>query len=100
MSQTSSLSPQGIWRFYFPYVRKIVRDEGVSIVFCKAINWKRCFNICNEVTVLRDGKNACTSESIKNLDRKKLVKLMIGREEQIVKSDRKNDDNKDTDPGF
>ena len=49
------------------------------------------FNICDEVTVLRDGKNACTSENIKNLDRKKLVKLMIGREEQIVKSKRKND---------
>ena len=91
---TSSLSPQESENL-FSILRKIVRDEGVSIVFVSH-KLEEVFNICNEVTVLRDGKNACTSESIKNLDRKKLVKLMIGREEQIVKSDRKNDDNKDT----
>ena len=91
---TSSLSPQESENL-FSLLRKIVRDEGVSIVFVSH-KLEEVFNICNEVTVLRDGKNACTSESIKNLDRKKLVKLMIGREEQIVKSDRKNDDNKDT----
>ena len=91
---TSSLSPQESENL-FSILRKIVRDEGVSIVFVSH-KLEEVFNICNEVTVLRDGKNACTSESIKNLDRKKLVKLMIGREEQIVKSKRKNDDNKDT----
>ena len=91
---TSSLSPQESENL-FSLLRKIVRDEGVSIVFVSHKLEEGC-NICDEVTVLRDGKNACTSESIKNLDRKKLVKLMIGREEQIVKSDRKSDDNKDT----
>jgi len=35
---------------------------------------------------LRDGKNACESEQITNLNRQKLVKLMIGRDEQIIKS--------------
>jgi ribose transport system ATP-binding protein len=72
-----------------------VRDEGVSIVFVSH-KLEEVFNICDEVTVLRDGKNACTSESIQNLDRKKLVKLMIGREEQIFKSKRKKDGDKDT----
>ena len=91
---TSSLSPQESENL-FSLLRKIVRDEGVSIVFVSH-KLEEVFNICDEVTVLRDGKNACTSESINNLDRKKLVKLMIGREEQIVKSDRKSDDNKDT----
>ena len=35
---------------------------------------------------MRDGKNACESEQITNLNRQKLVKLMIGRDEQIIKS--------------
>ena len=84
---TSSLSPQESENL-FSLLKKIVRDEGVSIVFVSH-KLEEVFNICDEVTVLRDGKNACTSESIQNLDRKKLVKLMIGREEQIFKSKRK-----------
>ena len=86
---TSSLSPQESDNLFL-LLKKIVRDEGVSIVFVSH-KLEEVFNICDEVTVLRDGKNACTSESIKNLDRKKLVKLMIGREEQSVKSKRKTD---------
>ena len=91
---TSSLSPQESENL-FSLLKKIVRDEGVSIVFVSH-KLEEVFNICDEVTVLRDGKNACTSESIQNLDRKKLVKLMIGREEQIFKSKRKKDGDKDT----
>tara|TARA_B100000780_G_scaffold222275_1_gene161362 strand:- start:350 stop:1858 length:1509 start_codon:yes stop_codon:yes gene_type:complete len=89
---TSSLSPQESENL-FSLLKKIVRDEGVSIVFVSH-KLEEVFNICDEVTVLRDGKNACTSESIQNLDRKKLVKLMIGREEQIFKSKRKKDGDK------
>ena len=91
---TSSLSPQESENL-FSLLKKIVREEGVSIVFVSH-KLEEVFNICDEVTVLRDGKNACTSESIKNLDRKKLVKLMIGRDEQIVKSKRKSNNTKET----
>ena len=91
---TSSLSPQESENL-FSLLKKIVREEGVSIVFVSH-KLEEVFNICDEVTVLRDGKNACTSEHIKNLDRKKLVKLMIGREEQIVKSKRKSNNTKET----
>ena len=91
---TSSLSPKEAENL-FSLLRKIVRDEGVSIVFVSH-KLEEVFNICDEVTVLRDGQNACTSENIKNLDRKKLVRLMIGRDEQIVKSTRKTDKIKDT----
>ena len=91
---TSSLSPKEAENL-FSLLRKIVRDEGVSIVFVSH-KLEEVFNICDEVTVLRDGQNACTSENIKNLDRKKLVRLMIGRDEQIVKSTRKIDKIKDT----
>lgn len=91
---TSSLSPKEAENL-FSLLRKIVRDEGVSIVFVSH-KLEEVFNICDEVTVLRDGQNACTSEKIKNLDRKKLVRLMIGRDEQIVKSTRKTNKIKDT----
>lgn len=91
---TSSLSPKEAENL-FSLLRKIVRDEGVSIVFVSH-KLEEVFNICDEVTVLRDGQNACTSENIKNLDRKKLVRLMIGRDEQIVKSTRKTNKIKDT----
>ena len=91
---TSSLSPKEAENLFL-LLRKIVRDEGVSIVFVSH-KLEEVFNICDEVTVLRDGQNACTSENIKNLDRKKLVRLMIGRDEQIVKSTRKTDKIKDT----
>jgi len=91
---TSSLSPKEAENLFL-LLRKIVRDEGVSIVFVSH-KLEEVFNICDDVTVLRDGQNACTSENIKNLDRKKLVRLMIGRDEQIVKSTRKTDKIKDT----
>ena len=91
---TSSLSPKEAENL-FSLLRKIVRDEGVSIVFVSH-KLEEVFNICDDVTVLRDGQNACTSENIKDLDRKKLVRLMIGRDEQIVKSTRKTDKIKDT----
>lgn len=91
---TSSLSPQESENL-FALLKKIVRDEGVSIVFVSH-KLEEIFNICDDVTVLRDGENACTSEGIKNLDRQKLVRLMIGRDEQIVKSARKIENAKDT----
>ena len=76
----------------FKLLKKIVKEEGVSIVFVSH-KLEEVFQICDYVTVLRDGKNACESEKIKSLDRKQLVKLMIGRDEQIVKSNKIIDDN-------
>tara|TARA_B100000686_G_scaffold183643_1_gene190517 strand:+ start:2 stop:1207 length:1206 start_codon:yes stop_codon:yes gene_type:complete len=84
---TSSLSPQDVENL-FKLLKKIVDEEGVSIVFVSH-KLEEVFQICDYVTVLRDGKNACESEKIESLDRKQLVKLMIGREEQIIKSNKK-----------
>ena len=88
---TSSLSPQDVENL-FKLLKKIVKEEGVSIVFVSH-KLEEVFQICDYVTVLRDGKNACESEKIESLDRKQLVKLMIGRDEQIVKSNKIIDDN-------
>ena len=91
---TSSLSPQESENLFL-LLKKIVRDEGVSIVFVSH-KLEEVFKICDEVTVLRDGKNACTSEKIEMLDRQKLVKLMIGRDEQIVRAKSKTSKNTTT----
>ena len=81
---TSSLSPQDT-KNLFALLKRLVKEQDVSIVFVSH-KLEEVFEICDEVTVLRDGKNACVSENINNLDRQKLVKLMIGRDEQIIKS--------------
>ena len=91
---TSSISPQDANNL-FKLLKKIVSKEGVSVVFVSH-KLEEVFQICDYVTVLRDGKNACESEKIATLDRKQLVKLMIGREEQVVKSKKlfENNNNK------
>ena len=43
------------------------------------------FDICDTVTVLRDGRNACDSQPLKGMNRSDVVKMMIGREERIAK---------------
>ena len=53
----------------FKLLKKIVSEEGVSIVFVSH-KLEEVFQICDYVTVLRDGKNACESEKIETLDRK------------------------------
>ena len=68
---TSSLSPQDVGNL-FKLLKKIVSEEGVSIVFVSH-KLEEVFQICDYVTVLRDGKNDCESEKIETLDRKKLV---------------------------
>lgn len=80
---TSSLSPKEADNLFL-LLKKIVKEQGLSIVFVSH-KLEEVFQICDEVTVLRDGENSCTSENILNLDRQKLVKLMIGRDEQIIK---------------
>ncbi len=39
--------------------------------------------ICDSVTVLRDGRNACDSRPLEGLGRQDIVRLMIGRSEMI-----------------
>ena len=81
---TSSLSPQDT-KNLFVLLKRLVSEQDVSIVFVSH-KLEEVFEICDEVTVLRDGKNACESEQITNLNRQQLVKLMIGRDEQIINS--------------
>ncbi len=51
--------------------------------------------ICDSVTVLRDGQNACDSRPMEGLDRQDIVRMMIGRSEQIAQwSERDRQHNK------
>jgi len=60
-----------------------LRDEGVAILFVSH-KLDEVFQLCDSVTVLRDGRNACASRPLEGLDRQAVVKLMIGREEIAV----------------
>ncbi|QEK10990.1 ribose ABC transporter ATP-binding protein RbsA [Crassaminicella thermophila] len=54
-----------------------LRDEGKSIVYISH-RLEEIFQICDDVTVLRDGKFIGEDE-VKNLDENKLIEMMVGR---------------------
>src|SRR6185436_19411048 len=62
---------------------KRLRDDGVAIVFVSH-KLEEIFAIADRVTVLRDGRNAATGEAMAHMTRRKLVSLMIGREERVA----------------
>ncbi|OWJ68192.1 sugar ABC transporter ATP-binding protein [Inquilinus limosus] len=66
----------------FGLLRRL-RDEGVSMLFVSH-KLEEVQAICDRVTVLRDGHNACESRSMQGLGRPDLVRLMIGRGELIA----------------
>jgi ribose transport system ATP-binding protein len=59
-----------------------LRDEGVAIGFVSH-KLEEVFEICDKVTVLRDGHNACDSVDLNSLKRADVVQMMIGRAERI-----------------
>ena len=77
---TASLTSQEA-QVLFRLLRKL-RDEGASLLFVSH-KLEEVQDICDEVTVLRDGRNACPSRALAGLARADLVRLMIGRSEQI-----------------
>ena len=77
---TASLTPHET-RHLFEILDRL-KQEGVTIVFVSH-KLEEVLQICDAVTVLRDGQNACASRSMAGMDRNDLVQLMIGRDEQI-----------------
>ena len=65
----------------FTVLRKL-RDDGVSLLFVSH-KLEEVQEICDQVTVLRDGTNACLNRPMAGLDRQDIVRMMIGRNEQI-----------------
>jgi ribose transport system ATP-binding protein len=79
---TASLTPNES-RVLFGILRKL-RDDGVAIVFVSH-KLEEVFDLCDTVTVLRDGRNACAALPMAGLSRQDVVKMMIGRDERIAK---------------
>lgn len=79
---TASLT-QNETHVLFKVLRKLAQD-GVAIAFVSH-KLEEVFEICDTVTVLRDGRNACDSTALNGLDRADVVKMMIGRAERIEK---------------
>ena len=64
-------------------VLRRLRDQGVAIAFVSH-KLEEVQALCDTVTVLRDGQNACDALPLADLRREDLVRLMIGRAEQIL----------------
>lgn len=64
-----------------------LRKQGVAILFVSH-KLEELFELCDRVTVMRDGEHICT-EPIENLDNDKLIRAMVGRsvEKQFPKQD-------------
>jgi ribose transport system ATP-binding protein len=57
---------------------KSLKNSGVTILYISH-RLKEIIEICDRVTVLRDGKYIATKD-VKDVDEKEIVKLMVGRE--------------------
>ncbi len=79
---TASLTPNES-TVLFRILRRL-RDDGVAIGFVSH-KLEEVFDICDRVTVLRDGQNACDSADLSTLNRGDVVQMMIGRAERITK---------------
>lgn len=87
---TASLTPHEA-EALFAVLRKL-RDEGVSMLFVSH-KLEEVEQLCDTVTVLRDGNNVCDARSTESLGRQDFVHLMIGRTEQVVtRREREQDD--------
>ena len=61
-------------------VLRRLREDGASLIFVSH-KLEEVQEICDRVTVLRDGANACQSRPMADLGRQDLVRFMIGRAE-------------------
>jgi ribose transport system ATP-binding protein len=77
---TASLTPNESAAL-FAIIGKL-KMEGVAILFVSH-KLEEVFEICDTVTVLRDGRNVCDSAALAGLGRQDVVKMMIGRAERI-----------------
>jgi ABC-type sugar transport system ATPase subunit len=64
-------------RTVFAAVRDVVR-QGAAVVFVSH-RLDEVFELCNRITVLRDGRNVAT-QAVEQIDRATLVQMMVGEE--------------------
>jgi ribose transport system ATP-binding protein len=79
---TAAITPHEVG--YLFRILDDLRRRNVALVFVSH-KLEEVFELCDRVTVLRDGKNACVDIEVASVDRDQLVTYMIGRAEVISK---------------
>ncbi|MEZ5866469.1 MAG: sugar ABC transporter ATP-binding protein [Geminicoccaceae bacterium] len=79
---TASITPHET-EVLFGLLRQL-KGQGAAIVFVSH-KLEEVFELCDRVTVLRDGRNACNGLPIGELDRGDVVRFMIGRDERTAR---------------
>jgi ribose transport system ATP-binding protein len=77
---TASITPHEV-TFLFSVLRDL-RDRGVAILFVTH-KLEEVMELCDCVTVLRDGRNVASGQRIADLTRDQLITWMIGRHQEI-----------------
>ena len=77
---TASISEYEVDRL-FKLLRRL-RDQGTAILFVSH-KLEEVMALCDRVTVLRDGKNACNDRPLESMKKVDLVTLMVGRENAV-----------------
>ena len=72
---TSSLTVQEVEKLFD--MMRMLRDKGISLIYISH-KMDEIFEICDEVSVLRDGK-LVTTKSTKDTDMNELIAAMVGR---------------------
>ncbi len=77
---TASISESDVDRL-FKVLRRL-RDQGAAILFVSH-KIEEVMALCNRVTVLRDGKNACNDRPLEGMKKVDIITLMVGRENAV-----------------
>ncbi|ATL32389.1 sugar ABC transporter ATP-binding protein [Streptomyces formicae] len=80
---TSSLEPREVQTLFG--VIRTLRERGIAVIYVSH-RLDELYEICDRVTVLRDGKVVHTG-ALADLDRLRLVALMLGREIETVQKE-------------
>lgn len=59
-----------------------LKNDGVAILFVSH-KLEEVFELCDRVTILRDGRNACSGVPIRDLDKQRMVAQMVGRDDAL-----------------
>ncbi len=77
---TASITENEI-KVLFDLLRRL-KGDGVAILFVSH-KLEEVFELCDRVTILRDGRNACAGVPIEDLDKQRVVAHMVGREDAL-----------------
>ena len=78
---TASISEHEVERLVA--ILRRLRDQGKAILFVSH-KLEEVTRLCDRITVLRDGKNACDDRPLKGITKADIVTLMVGRENAVT----------------